>query len=305
MKTNIRYYEHINELPIGRASDTVLAGCMVLEGGAWRGLYTQGVLDRLMENNINMQTTIGVSAGAMAGMNYVSGQIGRSIRINLTYRHDPDYVGAGAMKNDHGITGFSYLWDSISSGYPLDDEHFYDPKKRFIAVATRLDTAEPVYFEKGSGVDINLAVQASATVPYISKPVLIDGRKYLDGGITDPIPFHFALDNGYQKIIVIRTRDRKYRKDKNTPAGLIRAEYRKYSALKKIMLANTERYNQLTDELDHLEKEGRIFVIAPSLPLDIPRFEGDLDKLAAVYKLGYDDGGEVLPSLKKYLAKQE
>lgn len=296
-----KIYSHINELPIGQASGKLTAGCLVLEGGAWRGLYTQGVLDSLMENDINLQTTIGVSAGAMAGMNYVSGQIGRSIRINLTYRHDQNYVGSGAALKDHGITGFTYLFGKISDEYPLNVQRFNDPARRFIAVATRIRDAQPVFFEKGHCASIEKAVQASATVPYISKPVKIGDDLYLDGGITDPIPYDFALNEKSNKIVVVRTRDRSYRKDGSSPEYIIKTEYRKYPELEKVMLANTERYNHFAEELNRLEKDGRVFVIAPDIPLDIPRFEGDLNKLADLYYLGYENGEKCLPALKNYL----
>lgn len=297
-------YEHINELPTGHAKDILTDGCMVLEGGAFRGLYTQGALDYLMQNDVNLQTTIGVSAGAMGGVNYVSGQIGRSIRINLLYRHDSNYIGTGAMKHDHGITGFSYLWNDISEEYPLDEKTFYDPKRRFIAVATDVATGKPVFFEKGKTEDILRAVTASATIPYVSQPVEIDGRKYLDGGCGDKIPYNWALAQGYEKIVVIRTRDRGYRKNvAKTPRDLIKKEYAKYPELARDLLEEAPRYNIELNNLDALEQSGRVFVLAPSRPITITRFEGNLEALADVYHLGCNDMKDHFAELQEYLKK--
>ena len=135
----MKVYNGLDQLPKGRAAGGLLHGCMVLEGGAWRGLYTQGALDALMENGINMDCTIGVSAGAMSGLAYVSGQIGFSGRLNLTYRNDQNYCGIGAMNNDHGITGFSYAFDTLfHQGEGFDQAAFENPGRRFVAVATNL-----------------------------------------------------------------------------------------------------------------------------------------------------------------------
>lgn len=299
-----KQYDYMNELPIGEAGSHITPGCMILEGGAFRGLYSQGALDYLMQNDVNMQTTIGVSAGAMAGVNYVSGQIGRSIRINLSFRHDPDYIGLGAMKRDHGITGFSYLWDEISAGYPLNEERFNEPSRRFVAVATNIETGKAEYFEKGKCSDIYKAVSASATIPYVSKPVEIDGKLYLDGGCAVKIPYPWALKEGFEKIIVIRTRDAGYRKSvEKIPRSLIHKEYAGYPELQRDLLEEAPRYNIALDALNQLYASKRIFMLCPSRPININRFEGDLSILADVYHLGYEDMKNHFEELQDYLKK--
>ena len=285
----------------GEASNVITPGCMVLEGGAFRGLYTQGVLDVLMQEGINLACTIGVSAGALSGINYVSGQIGRSAIVNLSYRHDPDYIGFGAMRHDHGITGFSYLFGEIGEEWPLDEERFNDPGRRFIAVATNVNTAKAEYFERGYCADINKACAASASVPYISEPVEIDGEYYLDGAIVDPIPVDWAIKEGYEKIVVIRTREPSFRKTVSRPLDIARVEYRKYPKLKSVLDEQAPRYNVRVDGINTLEAQGRVFVIAPSEPINISRFEGDLDALYEVYRLGIKDAQENLKKLKDYL----
>ena len=291
------------EILDGDAGNEITPGCLVLEGGAFRGLYTQGVLDVLMQNHINMECTIGVSAGALSGMNYVSGQIGRSALINLSYRHDSDYIGFGALRRDHGITGFSYLFNDISKQEPLDEEKFNDPRRRFVAVATNVETGEATYFERNYCSDIIKAVSASASVPYVTEPVEIDGQHYLDGGIKDRIPFGWALKEGYEKIVVIRTRDAEYRKPVSRPLGITAVEYRRYPALKIDLDEGAAQYNIEIDTLESLQAQGRIFVIAPSDPINISRFEGDLDALYEVYRLGVKDGREQVEALQAYLAK--
>ena len=297
-------YSGLESLPSGRAKNFLVPGCMVLEGGAFRGVYTSGVLDVLMEHNVNLQTTIGVSAGALVGMNYVSGQIGRAARMNLMFRHDDRYVGLTAMRNNRGVIGFDFMFSNQLEGIdPFDEDRLLKPDRRFIAVASNLRTAEAEYFEAGKCDNIFLAAQASASMPYVSKPVEINKDLYLDGGCSVKVPYQWALDQGFEKIVVVRTRHREYRKEitprKNHAAA--NTVYRHYPDFADMVEHADERYNAQCDELEQLEKDGRIFVIAPSRPVDISRLEGDMEKLGALYDLGYLDAKNNLDALSEYL----
>lgn len=294
-------YSSLSQIPNGHTnSDIIVPGCLVLEGGAFRGLYTQGALDAMMENDINVQTTIGVSAGALSGLSYVSGQIGRSARINLHYRHNPDYIGLGAMLHDHGVTGFTFAFEEYDRKEPLDRPVFNDPKRRFLAVATDIESGEPVFFEKGECSDTMKAIQASATVPYVSEPVELDGHLCLDGGCSCPIPVDWAMEQGFDKIMVIRTRDRAYRKTTPSPGPLIDAEYGKYPAFAQKLKTQLERYNALAEHINDLEQQGRVLVLAPEEPVNISRFEGDMEKLGALYWQGYREAMARMAEIKGY-----
>lgn len=294
-----KIYDRIDELPRGRASDKVTEGCMVLEGGGWKGLYTLGVLDRLMENDINLSSVVGVSAGALSGIGYVSGQIGWAARIDLTYRHDANYCGIGAMRRDHGITGFSYLFDDILKAHPLDEERLMDPHRRFAVSATNVITGETEYFEKGH-CDLFRAVQASATVPYVSVPVMIDGKPYLDGGCSENIPLGWAKRSGEKKIVVVKTRENGFRRDVGL-SRLTKAMYRKYPRFLRSFEKSAVDFNRVSDELDKRSGDGSVFVIEPSREVEVTRFEGDMNKLGDLYYLGYDDALAKLDALKEYL----
>ncbi|MBR3203189.1 MAG: patatin family protein [Solobacterium sp.] len=300
----MKTYTGLDDLPRGTASRKITKGLLVLEGGAWRGMYTQGVLDAMMEDDLNLSAVIGVSAGALSGLSYVSGQIGRSIHLNLLYRHDPNYFGRGAILKDHGVTGFSYLFGKMSEEWPLDEDRFYDPNRRFVAVATNIDTGEAEYFEKGKCSDIFKAIQASATVPYVSEAVEIDGKRYLDGGIAQKIPLDWALEQPEEKIILIRTRDRNYRKPLKATNRVAKLEYgRKYPNLMYDLYEEQEHYNILISRIEQLEAAGRLFVLAPSQPVTISRFEGNIEELGNLYWLGYSDGKAATDAMKEYLAK--
>ncbi|MBR0511508.1 MAG: patatin family protein [Ruminococcus sp.] len=298
----IQVYSGIETLPKGRASDNITEGCIVLEGGAFRGVYTSGVLDALMEEDINMRCTVGVSAGALNGVNYVSGQIGRSGRINLRYRHDSRYVGPKAIRRNKGIIGFDFVFGDMAKVPPLDKKRFMDKSRQFYAVVTDLKTGKAEYLEKNSGIPPLRAVRASASMPFVSKPVIINGRPYLDGGCSCKIPYQFAIDTGFEKIIVIKTRHCDFRK--SVSDRKLRAEnvvYRNYPEFAKALINSNADYNRQCDELERLAAEGRIFLITPSENITVSRLEGDMEKLGHVYNMGYNDAKNELERLREYL----
>ncbi|MBE5891167.1 MAG: steryl acetyl hydrolase [Lachnospiraceae bacterium] len=297
----------VDNLPDKKAQGEVIEGCLVLEGGAFRGVYGEGVLDALMENNIVMQTTIGVSAGAMNGMNYVSRQIGRAARVNLRYRFDGRYVGIPAMRENHGIIGFDFVYHALDETDPFDESAFMDPNRKFIAVATDVDTGEPVYFDRDTCSDIYKAVQASASMPYVSEPVELDGHFCLDGGCSVNTPYRWAVDQGYEKIVVVRTRNLEFRKDADdfTTRVLNPLIYRNKPRLEENLKNGANRYAKECEEMDALAKADRMFIIAPQGPLKISRLERDMEKLGDLYYQGYEDGLRALPSLKRYLGIED
>lgn len=299
-----KIYSGFHQLPHGNASTMVQEGCIVLEGGAFRGLYGEGVLDALMLENINLRCTIGVSAGAMNGLNYVSGQIGRSIRMNLKYRHDKRYVGRKALQNGEGLIGFAFAFHQADQEYPFDKKRFFQFDRRFIAVATNCETAEPAYFEKDHCRDIFQAVQASASMPFISKMVWMEGYPYLDGGCSDKIPFDWALREGYKKIIVVRTRPLSYRKKMDSITRKLPLEktiYKPYPKFIKALEEMDANYNRQCEALEILQEQKRIYVIAPSQPVTVGRLELDLEKLGSLYWMGYYDTRRQIQDIRRYL----
>lgn len=303
-KHNTKNFSHMETIPNGVASEKITKGCIVLEGGAFRGMYSEGVLDFLMEQDINFECSIGVSAGAMNAMNYISGQIGRSARVNLEYRHDRRYVGWDALKHEKGFIGFDYVFHELSKIYPFDEKRFFDTSRRFLAVATSCETGEPVYLDRDACSDAYKAIQASASMPVVSQIVEVDGIPCLDGGCSNAIPYQWAIDEGYEKIIVVRTRPKTFRKTKDSErmTKITRRIYSKYPKLVDALAISHERYNKQCEELEQLEQDGRIFVVAPSAYMDVSRLERDMEKLGIWYSMGYQDMQFHFEELKKYLA---
>jgi predicted patatin/cPLA2 family phospholipase len=139
-------------------------------------------------------------------------------------------------------------------------------------------------------------------MPYVSPMVDVDGHKCLDGGCSCHIPYQWAMDQGYQNIVVIKTRERGYRKKESSTSNTMAPRFYKDNPefVKKLTTMNVD-YNKECDEIDRLEQEGRIFVIAPSEHVTVKRVESDMDKLGNLYWLGYNDAKKNLFALKKYL----
>lgn len=298
-----RMYSKFNQIPSGHASLNVTPGCVVCEGGAFRGVYGEGVLDAMMEENLNMECTIGVSAGAMNGMNYVSGQIGRSARFNLTHRFDSKYVaGPMTLMHNKGLIGFDFVFGDVKEE-PFDDVFFSRPSRRYVAVVTSCLDGKAYYMERDTCPDIMTAIQASASMPFVSAPVDVNGMPCLDGGCADKIPVDWAIDQGYEKVIVIKTQHNDFRKDENEAYDpMIDVVYRKYPEFAETLKNSNKMYNEACDHIQELEEEGRIFVFSPSINDPVGRLEHDIEKLGDWYMLGYNDAKEHMEELKGYLA---
>ncbi len=282
----------------------MIKAALVLEGGALRGMYTSGVLDTFLKNNMEFECVAGVSAGALNAMSYISKQPGRSAKINLEYCDDPRYIGRKAFIKNKGIIGYDYLFGDISENkVPFDYKSFENTNQRFIIVTTNCEKAETEYLEKSNCNDLFKAAQASSSMPLASAMVEINNNHYLDGAVTTSIPVKWALEQGYEKIVVVLTRDKTYRKPmlSNKMKKLYKLAYHKYPKLIEKLNTMPERYNKLQEELIDLEKEGKIFIIRPEKEVTVSRLEKDKEKLENLYKEGIAEAEKNLDALKEYL----
>lgn len=282
----------------------MIKAALVLEGGALRGMYTSGVLDTFLKNNMEFECVAGVSAGALNAMSYISKQPGRSAKINLEYCDDPRYIGRKAFIKNKGIIGYDYLFGDISENkVPFDFKSFENTNQRFIIVTTNCEKAETEYLEKSNCNDLFKAAQASSSMPLASAMVEINNNHYLDGAVTTSIPVKWALEQGYEKVVVVLTRDKTYRKPmlSNKMKKLYKLAYHKYPKLIEKLNTMPERYNKLQEELIDLEKEGKIFIIRPEKEVTVSRLEKDKEKLENLYKEGIAEAEKNLDALKEYL----
>ncbi|MCD7776042.1 MAG: patatin family protein [Firmicutes bacterium] len=273
---------------------------MVLEGGAMRGMYTAGVLDVFYEHGLKTDAMVGVSVGALFGVNFLSGQTGRVIRYNKRFNQDKNYMGIRPLLREGNIVNTKYAYERVPHELdPFDDETYMKSGVPFYAVITDIEMGNPAYIEVKSVYRQMDTLRASGSMPFVSKPVNIDGRYYLDGGISDSIPYEWLYSQGYERQIIVLTRDISYRK-KPMSKALIKLYYHKYPALAEKLIQRHENYNSAVDKLPAWEKDGKALVIRPSSPIEIGRIESNPDKLQSVYDLGRADAVRQIDRVLEY-----
>ena len=276
---------------------------LVLEGGAMRGMYTAGVIDSFLDHGVDVDAILGVSAGACFGCNLFSKQRGRVLRYNQRFAGDPRNVSIRSLITTGDIVNKEFAYYVIPTTYDIfDEEAFEKHGGEYWVVVTNVETGEPEYMQMHNLLrDIEM-MRASASMPFCSKMVPINGKKYLDGGISDSIPVRAAMKMGYDKLIVVLTQPASYRKGPMNP-HMIKAFYRKYPNLCKTLLDRHNRYNAQCEDVMQLEREGKIFVIRPQQALSIKRLEKDPKELERVHAIGLADGEKTMKALKAYLGK--
>ena len=278
---------------------------LVLEGGAMRGMFTCGVLDVFMEQGVTFDGAIGVSAGATFGCNLKSKQIGRAIRYNLRFAKDPRYCSIRSLIKTGNLYNADFCYRQLPDELDVfDRKTFRENPLEFYLVVTDIGSGKPVYFKMKDGEFAELEwMRASASMPLVSKPVCIEGHKYLDGGISDSIPLKYFEQIGYSKNVVILTQPRDYKKKPSRIQPLMKAMLHKYPELCKAMKNRPEAYNAQTAYVFEREAQGSVFVICPEESLGISRTEHNVDELKRVYEMGRKTAEAKLEAVKKFLAR--
>lgn len=277
---------------------------LVLEGGALRGIYSAGVMDVFAENDLLFPYVIGISAGALNGLSYIAGQTGRNAKVTMEFANDNRYLSFRNFIKNQAIFNFDFMFGELSHTLvPFDYAAFEASPQRFVAVATNCATGEAEYFEKGICDDIYTASAASGSMPLFSKPVSIGNSLYLDGGIGIPTGLPEAMRQGYQKIVVVLTRQKGYRKAavSKPVQALYKKAFAQYPALVEKLISLPERYNAALNQIDAWEAQGKLFVIRPQKPVEVGRMEKDVRKLEQLYWEGRMETEALLPSLLDYI----
>lgn len=279
---------------------------LVLEGGAMRGIYSAGILDSFMDEGISFDGIMGVSAGALFGVNILSNQKGRVLRYNKRFNADPNYMGLRPLLSEGNIVNTEYAYVRVPRELDVfDDETFKNSNIPFYSVVTNVKTGKAEYILMKSIFDQMDTLRASGSMPFLSKPVRIGNENYLDGAIADSIPFQKMLDMGYDKLVVVLTKwDGYVKKPMSKP--LTNVFYRrKYPKLADAIIYRHEMYNAQMEALRKLESEGKIFVIQPSKYLKMGRIEKDPENIQNMYNLGTGDARNKMKALKSFLNKEK
>lgn len=274
---------------------------LVLEGGGVRGIYVAGVLDVFLERGITFDGVIGTSAGAIHGCSYLSNQKGRSIRYYKNYCADPRFMSLRSWLTTGDVVGVEFCYHELPDKLDVyDHEAFLGCGVPFYATCTNVETGKPEYLritDMKAQID---CLRASASLPFFSRLVEIDGKKYLDGGCADSVPIQAFREMGYQRNVVVLTQPRDYIKKPMSPVTA-KLVYRKYPAFVRALCSRHAVYNQTSEQIRQLEGTGEIFVIRPEKALEIGRLEKNPENVQRVYEIGRSDAEKCMRQLMDWL----
>jgi len=275
---------------------------LVLEGGGLRAVFTVGVLDCFMDNNLWFPYTIGVSAGASSGISYVSRQRGRTLYSDTKLFKEYNYIGWKHFLRGRGYIDMHFLFYTYPKKYyPFDYDAYFKSSTRFVMVTSNCLTGKAEYYEEKKDpqrlIDICCA---SCTLPVLCPVAHVDGIPMVDGGVCDAIPIQHAIDDGFHRNVIVLTRNKGYRKvEKNF--WLPSFVYRKYPAIREQLKIRYRHYNQVLDYIDELEAKGDVIVIRPVRPIEVHRTETNVKKIMDLYNEGYTLCQKILKQKQKRL----
>ena len=277
---------------------------LVLEGGALRTIFSCGVLDAFLDAQLPLPDYfVGVSAGAAYGTSYLARQNRRNLKLITSYAGDKRYMGVGNLLNpkNRSYFGLKFAYDTIPNELvPFDYEAFQAYEGMAEAVVTNVATGEAEYHLIPRNERYNKTILASCSIPLMFPTVELEGGEYLDGGCADAIPWKHALEMGCDRVVVILTRERDYRKEPDGSMRAIARTFKKNPAFVEAMTTRAERYNENREELFQAEREGKVLVIAPEDTLGCSRAERDTEILRALWQQGYFAGRKLLPQIQEY-----
>ena len=281
---------------------------LVLEGGASRTIFTCGILDAMLDRDVYINYLVGASAGISYGVSYLSKQSKRNIVIAQKYMTDRRYMGVSNLldKNNRSYYGLDFVFGEIPlSLVPFDFEEYRRSGENGWGAVTDIQTGKTEYLRVSADDKDWTVLRASCALPLLFAPIELDGKLYMDGGITDSIPFQYAFDSGCDKLIVILTRPRGYVKQPEKLSGLIRKTYPKYPALSDAIEKRHIMYNSELEQLYELEKQGKVLILAPEKDYHIGRTERRPKKLLPFYKAGYDYAVKNMETIRAFAFPEE
>lgn len=276
---------------------------LVLEGGGMRGVYTAGVLEYFMEQDLYFPYVVGVSAGACNAVSYISKQPGRNKKVTIGYIRDHRYLSYRNLFRHKSIFGMNFIFNELPNKLvPFDYDAFYNSPQQFAIGTTDAHTGEPIYYTKHQLMQQTMPIiQASSSLPFVATPIHYEGRTLFDGGLVDPIPVKKSLADGNKKHIIVLTKEQGYRKSPFKQRWLAKSFYPAYNGLVNVLVNRSEIYNGTLETIERMEADGSAIIIRPSSKVVVGRMEKDPKKLEALHELGYQDAKRMGSQMKEWL----
>lgn len=261
---------------------------LVLEGGTLRPIFSSGIMDALLDEGIMFPYCIGVSAGISNGISYISKQKRRNLEIMENYRNDPRYIGYRNFFKSRSLFGLDFIFQEIPSRLvPFDTATYRSYTGKVLVGVTNAHTGLPEYMDGLEADEQWTLLRATCAIPFVFPAIELNGQKYYDGGLADPIPIRKAIADGNEKHLIVLTQPKGYEKklSKRTlrAARLLR---RRFPKLEEVLLTRHKHYNETVALCEQLEREGQAILLRPEVPLD--SFEKDIGKLRETCRQGYE-----------------
>ncbi|MFZ4453470.1 patatin-like phospholipase family protein [Salibacterium aidingense] len=267
---------------------------LVLEGGGMRGVYTAGVLEYFLEHDIHFPYVLGVSSGASVACSYLARQKGRNKKVNIGMAGDSRFLSLRNLWREKSLFGMNFLYDEVPNHLvPLDMDQMNNSSQTFVIGTTDIKTGRPHYIYHQKEEDVLTAVRASSSLPMLAPVVHYKGFQLLDGGVSDPIPIHKSIADGFPYNVIVLTRPRGYRKEPFKLGKLARKYYKNYPGFVQALINRPALYNKTMAEVEKLEEEGQIKVLRPDSSLHVHRTEKDPVKLEEMYQAGFEDASHL------------
>ena len=270
-------------------------------GGGMRGAYGAGVLDACMEKGVRFDCCIGVSAGSANLSSYIAGQKGRNFRFYTEFAFRPEYMGVGKLLRTGSYLNLDYIYGTLSNSngeYPLDYAAIAASDQRFVIVATDAATGQAVYFTKDDMKQDDYApIKASSCVPIADRPYPVGDGLYFDGGISDPVPFEHAFQEGCDRVVVILTRPRDFRRVPDRDCRMAKLLRVKYPQAARRLAERAQTYNDQVDAALRYESEGRVLVVAPKTIYNLDTLTKDRASIEKLYRDGAEDARQIFDYL--------
>ncbi len=271
-------------------------------GGGIRGVFSSGIYDAFLDKGFRPDYCLGVSAGAANLITYLASQRGRTLTFYHEYFMRKDLLGVENFIRNGSFLNLDYLYSTLSNEggeNPLDFDSAIASDSVFKLVITRAKDGKACYIDKSQFVKNDYVyLKATCCLPLVCKPVNINGEDYYDGGLADPIPYKKAFEDGCDRVIVVLTKPRKDYLVPMEHLPILRKFSRRYPEVLRLVETLHRRNARTLEELEILEKEGKVIIAEPETCFGMKTLTKDTDAVLKMYYQGYEEGNKIMQNAK-------
>jgi len=274
---------------------------LILEGGGFKTSFSAGVMDAFQIQSHNpFDSYIGVSGGSIAISYFLSKRYGYFYQCMRTLCQDERFVKYSKAFTD-GLMNLDFFYDIAYKEFPFDFEtakQSLKGKEYYIVLTNSADGATE-YHQPTLENWVDMTIAAS-TVPMLTKGKhVVNGVHYSDGGISDPVPVKWAVDNGATDIVLIRTTHHDFKPSRLRPEYFASKFIRANQKIKDDVENFQNKIKESIDYIDTLPSHIKVDQIAPKMVLNSNIFTNSVKNIELDYRTGLEAGLNYIHSLKE------